>query len=142
MCVLCEDCKFANWDAELFRDREEGHWEGMHYIPPYSEQLDFYCSKHEQFYMEQDAPDCQDGEFGENNLHEACKEHERQIKAFKEELLIKKAKKCPYYGCAGTRICTYHSWTTHCPFPDCDKKNLWTGLSAYDANESEKERTA
>ena len=38
---------------------------------------------------------------------------------------IKQAKKCPYYGCAGTRICTYYSWTTHCPYPSCDKEDLF-----------------
>ena len=93
MGVLCKDCKYANWDATLFRDNKEGHWEGMHYIQPYSEQFDFYCSKHERFYMEQDAPDCQDCELGDNNLYEVCKEHERQIEAFKEELKKKRIKK-------------------------------------------------
>lgn len=72
---------------------------------------------------------------GDNNYHEVCKEHERQIKEFKEDLLIKKAKKCPYYGCAGTRICTYYSWTTHCPFPDCDKTDCWTHLPVYEATQ-------
>ena len=54
MNVQCEDCKFANWDATLFRDYEEGRWEGAHYIPPYNEQFDVYCIKHECFFMEQE----------------------------------------------------------------------------------------
>ena len=45
---------------------------------------------------------------------------------------IKQAKKCPYYGCAGTRICTYFSWTTHCPYPSCDKEDLFYGGTVYE----------
>lgn len=87
MCVQCEDCKFANWDATLFRDHEEGRWEGGHYIPPYNEQFDVYCIKHERFFMEQEITgDCQDGEYGPNNYHDVCKEHYRQIDEFKKEL--------------------------------------------------------
>jgi hypothetical protein len=75
-CVQCEDCKFANWDATLFRDHEEGRWEGGHYIPPYNEQFDVYCIKHERFFMEQEITgDCQDGEYGPNNYHDVCHEH-------------------------------------------------------------------
>ena len=87
ICVQCEDCKFANWDATLFRDHEEGRWEGGHYIPPYNEQFDVYCIKHERFFMEQEITgDCQDGEYGPNNYHDVCKEHYRQIDEFKKEL--------------------------------------------------------
>lgn len=46
---------------------------------------------------------------------------------------IKDAKKCPYYGCAGTRICTYYSWTTDCHYPNCNKRE-WNGETAYDNN--------
>ncbi len=47
--------------------------------------------------------------------------------------VLRNAKKCPYYGCAGTRVCTYYSWTTHCPYPDCDKGE-WNGYTAYENN--------
>ena len=50
-CVQCEDCKFANWDATLFRDHEEGRWEGGHYIPPYNEQFDVYCIKERRHFI-------------------------------------------------------------------------------------------
>ena len=93
MCVQCEDCKFANWDATLFRDHEEGRWEGGHYIPPYSEQFDFYCSKHEQFYLEEEITGgCRDGISGPNNYHEVCVKHYHEIADFKEELKSKKIK--------------------------------------------------
>jgi hypothetical protein len=49
-----------------------------------------------------------------------------------EDEAIKQAKKCPYYGCAGTRICTYYSWTTHCPYPSCDKEDLFYGGTVYE----------
>lgn len=45
--------------------------------------------------------------------------------------IIEEAKKCPYYGCAGTRVCTYYTWTTRCNYPDCDKLK-WSGRSAYE----------
>ena len=47
--------------------------------------------------------------------------------------IITEAKRCPYYGCAGVRVCTYYSWTTHCPYPNCDKWG-WKGYTAYDYN--------
>ena len=90
--VPCEDCKFSNWDASLFKDREGIQWEGM-LIPPYSEQFDFYCSKHERFYLEDEITgDCQDGEYGSNNLHDVCKEHRRKINEFYKELKRKNKK--------------------------------------------------
>lgn len=86
-CVQCEDCKFANWDATLFRDHKEGRWEGGHYIPPYNEQFDVYCIKHKRFFLEQEITgDCQNGEYGQNNYHDVCKEHNRQIEEFKKAL--------------------------------------------------------
>lgn len=45
----------------------------------------------------------------------------------------KLAKQCYYYGCAGTMICTYYSWTTSCTYPKCNKKDLSTNKSAYEA---------
>ncbi len=94
MNVPCEDCRFANWDASLFKDREEGQWEGMHYVPPYSEQFDFYCNKHECFYLEDEITgDCQDGEYGPNNFYNVCKEHRRKIDEFYKELKKKKEDK-------------------------------------------------
>ena len=44
-----------------------------------------------------------------------------------------KAKQCYYYGCAGTMICTYYPWTTNCTYPKCNKKDLSTNKSAYEA---------
>jgi hypothetical protein len=91
--VPCEDCKFANWDASLFKDREEIQWEGM-LIPPYSEQFELYCKRHKRFYLENEITgDCQDGEYGPNNLHDVCKEHRRKINEFYKELKKKKEEK-------------------------------------------------
>ena len=78
MCVQCEDCKFASWDFEFFRDGNE-HYEVEHYVPPYNEQFDFYCSKHERFYMEQDITGmCTDGIAGDNNYSEVCNEYYKE----------------------------------------------------------------
>jgi len=44
---------------------------------------------------------------------------------------IEKARKCAYYGIAGTRICTYYPYTTPCTYPNCDKKDLFWGGAAY-----------
>lgn len=88
MCVQFEDCKFANWDATLFCNSDKGYWDGMHYIPPYSEQFDFYCQKHERFYLEEEITGlCRDGTFGHNNYHDVCKKHYQEINE-----LIKKLK--------------------------------------------------
>ena len=94
MCIQCEDCKFANWDASLFCDSEEGHWEGNHYVEPYSEQFDFYCNKHERFYLEEEITGCcRDGISGPNNYHEVCVEHYREIADLKEELKKKRIRR-------------------------------------------------
>ena len=91
MCVQCEDCKFANWEAALFCDSEEGHWEGNYYVEPYSEQFDFYCNKHERFYLEEEITGCcRDGISGPNNYHEVCIKHYREIADLKEELKKKR----------------------------------------------------
>ena len=93
--MRCEDCRYANWDASLFKDRTEGHWDGAHYIPPYSEQFDVCCTKNMKFFLEENTPlDCKEGEQGENNYHEVCKEHYRQIREYITEL--KKNKKQLY----------------------------------------------
>lgn len=52
----------------------------------------------------------------------------------KQEEITHKAKQCPYYGCAGTMVCTYYSWTSPCTYPKCDKEDLWTGLSTYEVH--------
>lgn len=94
MCVQCEDCKFANWDASLFCDSEEGHWEGNHYVEPYNEQFDFYCNKHERFYLEEEITGCcRDGISGPNNYHEVCVQHYREIADLKEELKKKRIRR-------------------------------------------------
>lgn len=49
-----------------------------------------------------------------------------------KEEIINEASKCPCYGCAGVMICTYHSWTTTCTYPKCNKTNLLTGQSVYE----------
>ena len=57
---------------------------------------------------------------------------ENNGKTMTELELIKEAKKCPYYGCAGKRVCTYYSWTTTCTYPDCNKKCLFYGGTVYE----------
>lgn len=44
----------------------------------------------------------------------------------------KEARKCPYYGCAGTMVCTYYPWTTTCAYPNCNKPDLWNGGNIYE----------
>jgi len=94
MCVQCEDCKFANWDATLFCDSDKGHWEGAHYIPPYSDQFDFYCKKHRHFYLENEITGlCRDGIYGPNNYHDVCKKHYQEIDELNKKL--KASHPCP-----------------------------------------------
>lgn len=93
MRVQCEDCKFANWDAVLFRDYTEGWYEGIHYNPPYNEQFDLYCSCHNKFYLETELDfECNDGKYGINNYHDVCINHYREIDAFMKQLRENKEK--------------------------------------------------
>lgn len=48
------------------------------------------------------------------------------------EQIIENAKKCPYYGCAGTMVCTYYSFTTTCTYPKCNKNSLSSKSNVYD----------
>lgn len=84
---MCEDCRYANWDASLFKDRTEGYWEGTNYIPPYSEQFDVLCTKTMKFFLVEDTPlDCNVGQLGENNYSQVCKAHRKQIIEYLTEL--------------------------------------------------------
>ena len=84
--ISCEDCKFASWDYTLFRDGN-AHYEGMHYVPPYSEQFDLYCAVRKRFFLEDEIPvDCTDGVFGENNYHEVVKEYEKEKGEYLKQL--------------------------------------------------------
>ena len=41
-----------------------------------------------------------------------------------KDKILEKARKCYYYGCAGTRVCTFEPWTTRCTYPECDKRKF------------------
>ena len=62
MNVMCEDCKFAVWDANLFADA------GVQMM--YSEHWDCHCTLHNTFFLEEEIDGkCTDGVSGENNMH-------------------------------------------------------------------------
>ena len=90
--VQCEDCKFSNFDYTLFRDNQP------RYDPytrttrlPSNVQFDFYCIKHERFYLEEEITGtCRDGISGENNYHECCDKYYKELQEYLEQLKKKK----------------------------------------------------
>lgn len=79
--LQCEDCRFSSWDFSLFagitRTSEYGP------VQYFSEQFDMYCSKHDMFFLESDTPLCDEGEYGENNYHEICKDYYKKIEKYR-----------------------------------------------------------
>lgn len=62
MNVMCEDCKFAIWEANLFADA------GVRMMC--SEQWDVHCTLHNEFFLQEEITgDCTNGIYGENNMH-------------------------------------------------------------------------
>ena len=86
--VQCEDCKFASWDYTLFRDNQSRYDIVTKMTrPPYNEQFDLYCAKHERFYLEEEITgDCPDGVPGDNNYSECCREYYRERDEYLEQL--------------------------------------------------------
>lgn len=81
--MICENCKFANWDFSLFPQDAYRRY-GCIVIP---EQFDLYCLLHKKFYLDSEIDgNCKDGEYGENNYSNICKEYYLQLDKQRQRL--------------------------------------------------------
>lgn len=79
--LQCEDCRFSSWDFSLFAGiTRTSECRPVQY---FSEQFDMYCSKHDMFFLESDTPICDEGEYGENNYREICKDYYKKIEKYR-----------------------------------------------------------
>lgn len=81
--INCYECKYAQWEARLFATRWTDDQFRVHY---HTEQFDCRCVLKNEFFLEYDEPECNDGVLGDNNLLEVCKKNRELIKKYNDVL--------------------------------------------------------
>ena len=116
MNVMCEECKFAIWEANLFADA------GVRMM--YSEQWDCHCTLHNRFFLEDEIDGkCTDGVYGENNMHAVAHDFYELRKKYTDLL-----HKC----CEENDISPYPSYTE-----EEEKKNFSTWIKYLKVHDKE-----